>query len=242
MYKYYCFIDIIMSRIDEAFDSQYEYNYFLNLVLKENDISNITYEQLQERVDNLNYYKTLSNINPYSIYYSTKSNSIQFDDHDYLFRGSNITYHLKNNYKDIIGPSGEYINNVSIYTLSAVDLLKFSKLEIELNRNPFFIDQSSNNINGSFGNGAKCGSLSQILIYHCKKYINDFYLLISNSLENENINDPTNLHHSYVDFSNNYDILYNVNIDNPRPNTEILKKIYSIEHLLLNYMQFQLPL
>ena len=65
-----------MSRIDEAFDTQYEYNYFINLALKENDISNITYEQLQERVDNLNYYKTLSNMTPYYIYYDTNNGSI----------------------------------------------------------------------------------------------------------------------------------------------------------------------
>lgn len=231
-----------MSKIDDDFYLQYEYYTFINIINKEIDISNVTYEQLMERNDELNYYKNLSNSTPYSIYYNTNTKRIQFDDNNELFRGSIISYSINRNVKVIIGPSGEYFNFISINTLSFNELLKFAKLEIELNRNPFYIDISVNNAYG-YGNGINSGSLSQIMIYYCKLYIDYFHNDLMNRLENEESIEPkTSLHIIYDEFMANFDLTYGnidllINYLNIYFIDDKKRRIFTI-HYLLKYTSF----
>lgn len=203
------------------------YTEVLSIAVRDSIIYDISYGQLEDRISELEYFDSLVDDN-YSIYFNSKTKSIELDDNNELFRGSTIMFEIKDNEKQIIGPSGEYIHHISAYSLHTITLFQIAHLEIELNKNPFYIDHSGNNINDGYGNGSNSGILSYIILLKLKNELNTFYQIISSLIDTEE-----EISLLYTDFSNNYDISYQVHNENPRPNENTLKNIFAIELFFL---------
>ena len=219
-----------MSLITD-YNSQVDYLELLNLSSIYLDISNSSRSSIQDRVDLLEFYKSIG-ISKYNVQILSNANinTIQLTNDNPLTQNLMITQQPLHDYVIDTGPSGEHIQWISVYNMSIEDIRKYAISEIELNKNPFFVDLSN-----SFALKESSGILASYLLSFIKNdisiYIDYFKDIIDTSMNIQNI---------FIDFSNNY--LSRLGLQE-RPNEIQMKEELSVYYYLsksdLNEIEMQ---